>query len=330
MPVTALKRPLALVAKGAANRPEATKPAARQQLVALLRDFSLGVTAPSVAELAAVRSVLPARSQVFLAAVTGRPYADVIEAAVRVRAGGFEPVPHLAARDIESRDALDDVLSRLNRWAGVRRLVIVGGDAPCASGPFSSALDLIESGRLQRAGIVEIAVAGYPDGHPRLSQDALDRTLAAKIEAAEQTGLGVSIVTQFCFDATAVIRWVRRLRDLGIEHPVRIGFAGPANISALIHLARRCGVRASAQALTRHAGLTKHLLASGTPDRVLRPIADASCGGALGRLGAHFFAAGSAAATARWAAGAAAGRVVLEAGEGFSVEAPASAIAAVL
>jgi len=243
-----------------------------------------------------------------------------------MRASGFEPVPHLAARDMQSRDALDDVLSRLTRWAGVRRLVIVGGDAPCAAGPFGSALDLIESGRLQRAGIVEIAVAGYPEGHPRLSQDALDRTLSAKIEAAEQTGLGVSVLTQFCFDAEAILRWVRRLRDSGIEHPVRLGFAGPANLSALIHLAHRCGVRASAQTLTRQAGLTKHRLAAGTPDRVLRPIAEAASDGALGRVSAHFFAAGSAAATARWAAGTAAGRVVLESCGGFSVEAPASAI----
>jgi methylenetetrahydrofolate reductase (NADPH) len=322
MPVTALRRPLALAAVASAKTE--AKPSARQQLVALLRDFSLGVTAPSVAELDAMRVVLPARSQIYLTAVTARPYAEVIEAATRVRASGFEPVPHLAARDTQSRDALDDVLSRLNRWAGVRRLVIVGGDAPCAAGPFGSALDLIESGRLQRAGIVEIAVAGYPDGHPRLSQDALDRTLRAKIEAAEQTGLGVSVLTQFGFDADTVIRWVRRLRHNGIEHPVRLGFAGPANLCALIHLARRCGVRASAQALTRHAGLTKHRLASGTPDRVLRPIAEASCGGALGRLSAHFFSAGSAAATARWAAGAAAGRVVLETCGGFSVEAPSS------
>jgi len=324
MPVIALSRPLALAAT-AEPKTEA-KPSARQQLVALLRDFSLGVTAPSVAELTAIRSVLPARSQVCLTAVAGRPYAEVIEAAVRVRASGFEPVPHLAARDVPSRDSLDDVLSRMTRWAGVRRLVIVGGDAPCAAGPFGSALDLIESGRLQRAGIVEIAVAGYPEGHPRLSQDALDRTLSAKIEAAEQTGLGVSVLTQFCFDAEAILRWVRRLRDSGIEHPLRIGFAGPADLSRLIHLARRCGVRASAQALTRHAGLSKHRLASGTPDRALRPIAEAAFGGGLGRVSAHFFAAGGAAATARWATGTAAGRVVLESCGGFSVEAPANAV----
>jgi len=62
MPVIALRRPLALAATAE------PKPSARQQLVALLRNFSLGATAPSVAELAAMRSVLPARSQVTLTA----------------------------------------------------------------------------------------------------------------------------------------------------------------------------------------------------------------------------------------------------------------------
>ena len=157
--------------------------------------------APAIGEIAALKSALPLRAKVHLAAVAGRPYCQTIEAAVRVRAQGLEPVPHLAARDIESRTALEDVLSRLTRWAGVRRMLIVGGDARHAKGPFGSALELIESGLLQRAGIREIAMAGYPDGHPRSSQDALDRALAAKIEAAAQTGLDASIVTQLCFDA---------------------------------------------------------------------------------------------------------------------------------
>jgi len=323
MPVTALQRPFAPRAEtsSSAPKPSTPKPSAREQVIAFLRGASLGVTAPPVAELAAMRSVLPARSQIYLTAVAHRPYAEVIEAAVRVRAQGFEPVPHLAARDIDSRDTLNDVLSRLTRWAGVQRLLVAGGDAPRAAGPFGSALELIESGLLQRAGIGEIALAGYPEGHPRLPRDVLDRSLAAKIEAAGQTGLRASIVTQLCFDAAAVLRWIERLRDLGIENPIRVGMAGPANLSALIHLARRCGVRASAQTLTRHAGLTKHLIAAGTPDRVIRPIAEAASSSALGEVSAHIFAAGSPAATARWIAAAAAGRVAFEGG-GFSVEAP--------
>ena len=34
-----------------------------------------------------------------------------------------------------------------------------------------------------------------------------------KIAAAEATGIKVHIVTQFCFDATAILQWIRRLRD---------------------------------------------------------------------------------------------------------------------
>jgi methylenetetrahydrofolate reductase (NADPH) len=324
MPVTAsviaLQRPPALAAEA--------KLSAAQQIAAFLRGFSVGAVAPAIEQVVALKSALPAAAKVHLTAVAGRPYSETIEAAVRVRAQGLEPVPHLAARDIESRAALEDVLSRLTRWAGVRRMLVVGGDARYAKGPFGSALELIESGLLQRSGIREIAIAGYPEGHPRLPQDVLDHALAAKIEAAAQTGLGVSMVTQLCFDAGAVLTWVRRLRALGIENPIRIGMAGPADLSSLIRFARRCGVRATAQSLTRHAGLTKHLLAAGTPDRVIRPLAEAASQGALGLVAAHFFAAADAGATARWAAAATSGRVVPEAGGGFRVEAPPRGIAA--
>jgi methylenetetrahydrofolate reductase (NADPH) len=322
MPVIALKRPSALPSAAEAEV------SASQRIVAFMRGFSVGATAPALAEIAALKSVLPPRTKIHLSAVAGRPYGETIEAATRVRGQGLEPVPHLAAREVESRAALDDVLARLTRWAGVRRILVVGGDLSHAKGPFGSALELIESGLLQRAGIREIAVAGYPEGHPRLSQDMLDRALAAKIEAAAQTGLDITIVTQLCFDADAVLGWVRRLRHLGIENPVRIGMAGPADLTSLIRLARRCGVRATAQSLTRHAGLTKHLLAAGTPDRVIRPLAEAAFQGALGRVAAHFFSPASTAATARWAMAAASGRVVPEAGGGFRVEAPPRGIEA--
>jgi methylenetetrahydrofolate reductase (NADPH) len=315
------------VAVIALRRPNAPSSAA-PQIAAFLRGFSVGATTPAISEIAALKSALPPRTKIHLTAVAGRPYGETIEAAARVRGQGFEPVPHLAAREIESHSTLDDVLARLTRWAGVRRVLVVGGDLRHAKGPFGSALELIESGLLQRAGLREIAVAAYPEGHPRLSQDVLDRALIAKIETGMQTGLDVSIVTQLCFDASAVLSWVRRLRHLGIENPVRVGMAGPADLTSLIRLARRCGVRATAQSLTCHAGLTKHLLAAGTPDRVIRPLAEATTEGTLGRVAAHFFAASGAAATARWAMAAASGRVVPEAGGGFRVEAPPRGIEA--
>ena len=287
-----------------------------------MRGFSVGATAPAMAEIAALKPAVPPRGKIHLTAVAGRPYGETIEAAVRVRAQGLEPVPHLSARDIESHAALDDVLSRLTRWAGVQRMLIVGGDSRHAKGPFGSALELIESGLLQRAGIRDIAVAAYPEGHPRLPQDALDRALLAKIEAGAQTGLGVSIVTQLCFDADAVLGWVRRLRHLGIENPIRIGMAGPADLCLADPPGaplRRPRHRAVADA-PRRTDQTSARRRNARP--VIRPLAEAASEGALGRVAAHFFAAADAAATARWAQAAASGRVVPEAGGGFRVEAP--------
>jgi len=306
----------------AEQRPE-TAPLVRS----FLRQFSMEITKPSDADLAALKSVLPARAPIYVPAIPKSPLSELIAAATRVRAQGFEPVPHLAARRIESREALEDLLSRLSRWANVRRALVIGGDVPNAAGPFNSALELIDSGLLQRHGIAEIGIAGYPEGHPKLSPETLDRALAAKVEAAEQTGLTVAIVTQFCFDARAIMSWIKRLRAQGFEHPVRVGMAGPASFTALMRYARLCGVRASAQGLVSQPGLVKHLLGVSTPDRIIRPLAESCSEQALaeqtlGRVSAHFFSFGGAAATARWASAAAAGRIVLDRAGGFGVEPP--------
>jgi methylenetetrahydrofolate reductase (NADPH) len=96
--------------------------------------------------------------------------------------------------------------------------------------------------------------------------------------------------------------------------------AGPTNLATLLRYARRCGVAASAQGLTRQAGLLKHLVGTSAPDGIIRPLAGA--GEKLGKVAAHFFSFGGLGATARWAAAAAAGRIVLDRGEGFGVEPP--------
>jgi methylenetetrahydrofolate reductase (NADPH) len=310
MPATALK---------IVGREQATTP---DRIATFLRGFSVEATRPDATDIDALQSALPAGTPVYLSAVPKRSDAELAETAMRLRARGLEPVPHLAARRITSLAALDDLLTRLVTWAGVRRALVIGGDRDRAEGPFASALELIESGLLQRHGIAEIGIAGYPDGHPRLSRETLDHALAAKIAAAEQTGLRVTIVTQFAFDPASILRWVGRLRDQGIEQPVRIGMAGPATTSTLIRYARRCGVRASALGLVNQAGLIKHLLGTSAPDLIVRALADAQSSGGVGNISAHFFSFGGAARTARWAAAAAAGRIVLDRGEGFGVEPP--------
>jgi methylenetetrahydrofolate reductase (NADPH) len=226
-------------------------------------------------------------------------------------------VPHIAVRNFASVEALDSFLAALNGEAGVETVLVIAGDrAEC--GPFRRALDVIDNGVLRRRGIRSIGVAGYPQGHPRIGNDELNRALADKIAAAEAIGLSVEIVSQFCFDAGAILDFVARVRSFGFEHRVRIGLAGPTSLTALMRYASRCGVRASAQGLARRSGLMRQMFALATPDDLIRTLAD----GGPAEIVPHFFSFGGIPGTARWATAVADGRITLDAGGGFRVEAP--------
>jgi methylenetetrahydrofolate reductase (NADH) len=288
-----------------------------QGIVDFMRGYSLEAARPSAADLAALRDVTPAGTPIYLSAVPSRPNEELVEAAAAARAAGFEPVPHLAARGFATRDALDGLLSRLAKSADVRQALVVAGDHAQPLGPYAAAIDVIESGVLAQHGIAEIAVAGYPDGHPRIPDYELARFLVAKVEAAEATGLPVRIVTQFGFDARAVLDWLEKLRSDGIDRPVSIGMAGPTSAAALLRYARRCGVVASAQGLARHAGLAKHVFSRAAPDAIIRAIAAACRDRSLGQVTAHFYSFGGLGPTARWSAAVAAGHVELDRADGF-------------
>ncbi len=292
----------------------ATDPVAR--VAALMAGFSIEATRPSDADIGAL-SVLKRGTRVYLSAVPNRPAKESLDAAIRVRAAGFEPVPHVAVRNFANVGEFDEFLGRLNGEAAVDAVLVVAGDRP-EHGPFRSALDAIDSGVLWRRGIRTIGIAGYPEGHPRIGDEDLNRAIAAKIAAAEAIGLTVEIVTQFCFNADAIQNFIARLRAFGFEHRLRIGLAGPTSLTSLMRYASRCGVRASAQGLARQAGLMRQMFAMTTPDDLVRALAEA----APANVVPHFFSFGGIPATSRWARAVADGLIKLEPGGGFRVEPP--------
>ena len=201
---------------------------------------------------------------------------------------------------------------------------MIAGDRDQPAGDIPQRLEVIDGGVLRRHGITEIGIAGYPDGHPRISQQDLDRALADKIDAAETTGMARPHRHPVLLRRRpAILTWIGRLRDFGIEHPVRIGLAGPTNLATLLRYAKRCGVRTSAQGLARQTGLMRQLFAMSAPDVLVRALAQARADGQLGEVAPHFFSFGGLALTARWADAVAQRRIALEPGEGFRVEPPA-------
>ena len=272
------------------------------------------------ADLAALKHL--GGASVYVSAIPGHPAEEQIAVAAALRAHGVEPIPHIAVREFTNAQALGAHLARLVEQASVGRALVIAGDRAEPAGPFRAAIELIESGLLQDCGILDIGIAGYPDGHPRIAPLDLDRALAAKIEAASQTGLRIHIVTQFTFAAEPILGWLTRLRDLGIDHPVRIGFAGPTTLTGLLRFARICGVKTSALALARNAGLAKTMFALTTPDRLIRPLAEACANGRFGDVTPHLYSFGGLAATIRWATAVAAGRIEIDRSGGFSVTPP--------
>jgi methylenetetrahydrofolate reductase (NADPH) len=292
----------------------------RQRVAAFAACASFEATRLEPGDLEALRAGFPRGTPIYVSAIPKRPPAAQVETAALVAGGGFEPVPHIPARSFASAADLDRHLGLLTDGAGVRRVLVIGGDLPAPVGQFFAALEVIESGLLQARGIVEAGITGYPEGHPWIGTPELERAMVAKIEAATGTGLAVHIVTQFCFSAQAILAWIKRLRDQGIDLPVRVGLAGPTTLSGLLRFARICGVSASAQGLMRHTGLAKQLFGMVTPDTVLRPLAEAAAG--RSSVAPHIFPFGGLATAARWAGAAAAGRFTLDRESGFTVEPP--------
>jgi methylenetetrahydrofolate reductase (NADPH) len=296
--------------------PNEKRPTAISRIVALMEDFALEATRPSAADIAAL-AALSRGTRVYVSAVPNRPAEEVIAAAVRLYAAGFEPVPHVAVRNFATAAALDEFLARLNGEAHVRCALVIAGDrAEC--GAFRCAIEAIDSGVLRRRGIRTIGIAGYPEGHPRIGDEELNRTLAAKIAAAEATGLNVEIVTQFCFDARAILDFIARQRAFGFDHRLRIGLAGPTSLAALLRYASRCGVRASAQALARRPSLVRQMFAMTAPDELVHSLAEAAPAG----VSLHFYSFGGLPVTARWARAAADGHIALEGNGGFRIAPP--------
>jgi methylenetetrahydrofolate reductase (NADPH) len=259
---------------------------------------------------------LAAGTEVYVSAVPTRPADEQIAVAAQLRAAGLQPTPHVAARNFASAAALDTYLARMTEEAGVRRILVIGGDREQPSGPFHRAIDIIESGLPQSRGIVDIGLAGYPDGHARIADAEIERALVAKIAAASETGVTIHIVAQFAFSTGPIVAWIGRMREIGIEQPIRIGLAGPASVAALMRFAAICGVRTSARALARNAGLATHLFGLSTPAAMIRQLAAAKLDGAT----PHFFSFGGLGATARWATAVAAGHFSLGPGDGFVID----------
>jgi len=287
-------------------RARETGPAApaRTDLAGLLAGYSIEVMPRTAEKVADFRDLLPAGTRVSIAHIDGTSFEDMLATAKRLSAEGFVPMPHFPARSIPDRATLADWVARYRGEAGVTQGLILAGGVPSPRGPFTSSMDLLETGLFD--GFERLHVAGHPEGSrdidPKGGEAEVMAALRWKQEFADRSDSTFAIATQFAFEAAPVLAWADRLAAAGITMPVHLGIAGPAKLQTLIKFAIACGVGPSLNVLQKRARDVSKLLMPMEPTEILSALAQARAEGRgtnIERI--HFFPLGGIKANAEWA-----------------------------
>jgi methylenetetrahydrofolate reductase (NADPH) len=180
---------------------------------------------------------------------------------------GFRVVPHIAARLVADRTRLEKIMRWLDEHS-LREIHVIGGDSRESVGPYASAFQLLDAMSQLEHGIKEVGIGGYPEGHPLIDDEELDRALVDKQPFATY------VVTQLCFDADAILDWISGIRHRGIRLPVYVGLPGVVDRKKLLQVSLKVRVGDSARFLKKQAGLVGMLLKPGgySPDELVERL----------------------------------------------------------
>lgn len=196
---------------------------------------------------------LPERAYVAITCSPTKGVDATLELAERMSSKHLRLVPHVAARTVRDRCHLQDILHRLEALE-VDSVFVPGGDREQPIGKYASSLQLLRDMAELGHGIRDIGVAAYPEGHPLIDSEELQHALLAKQEFASY------MVTQMCFDAATIIRWLRVMRERGVRLQAWLGLPGVAERSKLLATSLRIGVGDSTRFLAKQPKIAAELL----------------------------------------------------------------------
>jgi len=271
------------------------------RIAELVTGGSLEISPRELHRAGEVAALLPKDTCVYIPSLPGLPLSRTLEMVAALRAAGLDPVPHVSARRILDKADFRGFLRQCVNDCGVHRVLVIGGDEPKAKGPYADSLEVLRDGVLAEAGIKEIGVSGYPEGHPRIPAELLTSSFKAKLGLAREQGLGLYVVTQFSFAPQRVVEFCAALARSAPAVSVYVGIAGPSDPAALLRYAQRCGVSTSLRALRNLGTGIARLVVHTDPQEQVAALGGYLQGREAGNVvGVHLYSFGGAVRTASW------------------------------
>ena len=244
---------------------------------AYLRKASIEITGKQIDKIPLLRQTFPEGASVFVALIDAAELEAQIAAVAALRDAGYNPIPHIPARFVIDADDLKRRLDAFTSRGKVTDVLALGGGAPTPIGKYDAAIQILETGAFQNAGIRRIGIAGHPEGNPDITkihgEAMLLKTLQQKSAWLKENSIDGFIATQFLFDAMPLAHWASELRAAGIDLPIHVGVPGPATIKTLVKYAAMCGVGNSARFIRKQALNITKLLTVSTPDEFVDQLA---------------------------------------------------------
>jgi len=243
-----------------------------------------------------VTTHVPPEVTITITASPRRGMAATVSLAERLSRQGYTVVPHLSARLIRDSSHLNDLLAALKQM-GVRDVFVIAGDAREAAGEFPDSVSLLEA--MMRSAdydLDDVGVSGYPESHSFIDDDMTIQAMWDKRRIATY------IVSNLCFDARVVKRWVGRVRRRRVELPIHIGMAGVADPAKLLRISTRIGVVDSARFLRGHSNWFLRMMLPGgySPERFVRSLLPDLAAPERKVAGLHVFTFNEIEPTERW------------------------------
>jgi methylenetetrahydrofolate reductase (NADPH) len=240
-----------------------------------------------------VRAHLGTDARVTVTASPRKGLEATLDLSERLARAGYRVVPHVSARLVRDRTHLEEVVARVLE-AGIRELFVPAGDAT-EPGQFAGAAELLQAMGPLRERFDEIGITGYPETHHLISDEETIQAMFAKAPMA------TCIISQICFDADVIARWIAEVRRRGTNLPIWIGLPGIVDYSKLVRISMKIGLGQSARFLRNHSNWMSRLMTRQfKPDPLLRGLSPTLADPAANVAGFHLYTFNEVERTERW------------------------------